>query len=251
MTIIIDGDKGIINATWTTGNRPASPAAGQRGYNSTLNQMEVYIGTGWVAMGERFSGKGGTITTSGDYTIHTFTSSGVFTPIRGNIVDYLVVGGGGAGGKLLAGGGGAGGFLTAEDFDVTAENMSITIGAGGAALTGNGNGNDGSDSVFSTITSTGGGGGGQYGTNGVAGRVGGSGGGGAGAGGGADGQGDVTQGGAGTANTGGGGGAGGSGTNPGNSGAGGSGIVIIRYLTQEKIMTVINRIIRERINNDS
>ena len=88
MTIIIDGDKGIINATWTTGNRPASPAAGQRGYNSTLNQMEVYIGTGWVAMGERFSGKGGTITTSGGYTIHTFTSSGIFIPNQLGSVEY-------------------------------------------------------------------------------------------------------------------------------------------------------------------
>jgi hypothetical protein len=152
MTIIIDGDKGIINATWTTGNRPASPAAGQRGYNSTLKQMEVYIGTGWVAMGERFSGKGGTITTSGGYTIHTFTSSGIFIPNQLGSVDYLVVaGGGGAGG--YGGGGGAGGFRTATGFDVIPQKLTVTIGAGGAGSAYNGAvATNGGDSVFYTIT---------------------------------------------------------------------------------------------------
>jgi len=116
-------------------SRTSNPVTGQQGYNPTLKQMEVYIDNNWEIMAEPFTATGGTITTSGDYTIHTFTSSGVFTPIRGNIVDYLVVGGGGSGGKQLSGGGGAGGFLTAEDFDVTAENISITIGEGGAAST--------------------------------------------------------------------------------------------------------------------
>ena len=42
-------------------------------------------------------GRGGTITTSGGNTIHTFTSSGTFTPSASGNVEYLVVGGGGAG----------------------------------------------------------------------------------------------------------------------------------------------------------
>ena len=57
---------------------------------------------------------GGTITTSGNFKIHSFTGPGTFTvcsvgnPIGSNTVDYLVVaGGGGAGG---GGGGGAGGY---------------------------------------------------------------------------------------------------------------------------------------------
>jgi hypothetical protein len=61
---------------------------------------------------------GGTITTSGDYKIHTFTGPGTFTvssvgnPVGGpNIADYMVVaGGGGGGGGNGGGGGGAGGF---------------------------------------------------------------------------------------------------------------------------------------------
>ena len=41
---------------------------------------------------------GGTITTSGSYTIHTFTSSGTFTTGKSGNVELLVVGGGGGGG---------------------------------------------------------------------------------------------------------------------------------------------------------
>ena len=44
---------------------------------------------------------GGTITTSGSYRIHTFTSGGNFVVPSGltlNNVEYLVVGGGGGGG---------------------------------------------------------------------------------------------------------------------------------------------------------
>jgi len=59
---------------------------------------------------------GGTITTSGNYKIHTFTGPGTFTvssvgnPLGSTTVDYLVVAGGGGGGWDRAGGGGAGGF---------------------------------------------------------------------------------------------------------------------------------------------
>ncbi len=45
-----------------------------------------------------FSATGGTITTSGDYTIHTFTSSGDFVVSGSGEVEYLVVAGGGGGG---------------------------------------------------------------------------------------------------------------------------------------------------------
>lgn len=61
---------------------------------------------------------GGTITTDGDFKVHTFLSSGTFTPTIGNAlsgadtVDYLVIAGGGAGGSSYPGnqtGGGGGG----------------------------------------------------------------------------------------------------------------------------------------------
>ena len=118
-----------------------------------------------------FSATGGTITTSGDYTIHTFTSSGDFVVSGSGEVEYLVVAGGGGGGTGDGknGGGGAGGYRTGTGFAVTAQTYSITIGAGGA------NGSNGSDSVFSTITSSGGGAGGA--TDNGSGSAGGSGGG--------------------------------------------------------------------------
>ena len=175
----------------------------------------------------------------------------------GNIaVEYLVVAGGGGGGSAgasngLGGGGGAGGFRTnvtgatsggggsAEStYNVTdGTTVTVTVGAGGVAVTGNNRGTPGTNSVFGTITSAGGGGG-SAGDAAIAASTGGSGGGG-GNGGGAV----VRTGAAGTANQGysggtsvnsgqnypaaGGGGAGAAGSaNPTNlqGGAGGAGV---------------------------
>jgi hypothetical protein len=129
---------------------------------------------------------GGTITTSGNFKIHTFTGDGCFVvscggnPSGSTAVDYLVVaGGGGAGGDEGGGGGGAGGFreshstpvsgcytasplATPTGITVSATTYPVTVGAGGARGTANPDtkGGSGSNSVFSTITSAGGGGGG-------------------------------------------------------------------------------------------
>ena len=127
---------------------------------------------------------GGTITTSGDFKIHTFTSSGTFTVTApgtsdgSNTVDYLVIAGGAGGAESVAGGGGgAGGYR--ESFPnpatggtpITAQAYPITVGGGGAANA------SGANSVFSSITSAGGGVGGGYTANGTAGGSGGGGGG--------------------------------------------------------------------------
>ena len=57
-----------------------------------------------------FSATGGTITTVGCYKVHTFTSSGTFTPsTSSSSIDIMLVAGGAAGGSNLGGGGGAGG----------------------------------------------------------------------------------------------------------------------------------------------
>ncbi|MBI3384566.1 LamG domain-containing protein, partial [Candidatus Gottesmanbacteria bacterium] len=122
---------------------------------------------------------GGTITYSGGYTIHTFKSSGTFTPNAVMDVEVLVVGGGGGGGSggsaYFGGGGGAGGYRTGT-LSVTTQAYTITVGAGGTYTNStNTVGGNGGNSVFSTITSTGGGGG-SAGAS--AGQVGGSGGGG-------------------------------------------------------------------------
>ena len=155
------------------------------------------------------SATGGTVTTSGDFKIHTFTGDGTFAvstlgnsptvPAGGpSNVDYLVVAGGGAGGRGIqggaprGGGGGAGGYRTtfpspgcnAGAFPITLTSYPITVGAGGTEGGAQPNpANNGSNSIFSTITSTGGGGGGSGGPapcNSAHGRPGGSGGGGAG-----------------------------------------------------------------------
>ena len=144
---------------------------------------------------------GGTVTTSGDFKIHTFTGDGCFVvscggnPFGSTQVSYLVVAGGGGGGHWASGGGGAGGFreshstpvsgcytasplATPTGITVSATTYPITVGGGGSAGTGPGagNGTSGSNSVFSTITSTGGGYGGGYNAAGANGGSGGGGG---------------------------------------------------------------------------
>ena len=125
-------------------------------------------------------------------------------------VEVLVVAGGGSGGSRDAGGGGAGGLIYNSAYQITnAAAITVTIGAGGASV-GSGNhdpGNQGSNSVFGSLTAIGGGAGGAYS------NVAGNGGSGGGAGGntgtpgnGTAGQGNNGGGNGGTAYTGGGGG---------------------------------------------
>ena len=142
---------------------------------------------------------GGTITTSGNFKIHSFTGDGCLvvsqvgnspvTPTGGPAnVDYLVVAGGASGGGQSGGGGGAGGYRTtfpspgcnAGTFPIIAQTYPVTVGSGGSSATGPGiKGNSGNTSIFSTITSAGGGAGGSRNSSPVSpGNSGGSGGGG-------------------------------------------------------------------------
>jgi hypothetical protein len=120
---------------------------------------------------------GNIIDYDGTYWIHTFLSSGTFTPAIGLTCDYLVIAGGGGAGRGTAGGGGAGGYQAGSSFAVASTTpISVTVGAGGAAqTTADTPGNAGSNSVFSSITANGGGRGGSY--YGATGGNGGSGGG--------------------------------------------------------------------------
>ena len=186
--------------TWETNSVNLSSANynGQTGAPSLSTNSQtvtlIYVdGTkGWITTNsdtDRVSGfspvvaTGGTITTCGDYKIHTFTSPGTFcVSDAGTVskVDYMVVAGGGGGASDGAGAGGAGGYreskcattsgswtasplATCTSLTITATAFPITVGGGGAGHPGptGANGTKGSDSVFSTITSTGGGFGGR------------------------------------------------------------------------------------------
>ena len=155
-----------------------------KGWINVQNAEDTETGAGFL------TATGGTVTTSGNFKIHTFTGPGTFcvsqlaTTAAENTVGYMVIAGGASGGSECAGGGGgAGGYregrnVPVDNFTasplvadaplnavtVTASAFPITVGAGGASQTpGPGStyvvGNKGSDSVFSTITSAGGGGG--------------------------------------------------------------------------------------------
>ena len=187
--------------TWQTNNTVVSPNGTDKigGVNSsvTLNtegQSVTFIYTdstqGWLNTMDSTSNvrgnpfivaTGGTITTSGDYKIHTFTGPGTFTvtnagaPTGSDTVDYLVVAGGGSGASTAfgGGGGGAGGFreskaptapwtasplATCASLPVSIQGYPIIVGAGGSQTpSGSGHGNPGNNSVFSSITSAAGG----------------------------------------------------------------------------------------------
>jgi hypothetical protein len=120
---------------------------------------------------------GGTVTSSGGYTTHTFTTMGEFTPNVAMNVEALVVGGGG-GGANTGGGGGAGGYVYNSSVAVTASPYMITVGTGGpGGQTAGAGGTSGNSSIAIGITAAGGGGGSSHG--GAGGGNGGSGGGGA------------------------------------------------------------------------
>jgi len=180
--IYVDSAKGwLVKLNQAAGTTPSSALEGYGGYDT----VEPFI-----------AATGGTITTSGDFKIHTFTGDGCFvvtatgigTPTNPSTVDYLVVAGGGAGGGSLFGngmsGGGGGGYRESKSGDsgcwsasplvnptgitVSATTYPITVGAGGSQgapygpIGSSPPGTSGSDSIFSTITSAGGGRGGDY-----------------------------------------------------------------------------------------
>jgi YD repeat-containing protein len=109
-------------------------------------------------------GTGGTITTSGQYTVHTFTTGGTFNPCIARSVEVLVVGGGGGGGGNTVwggsrGGGGAGGLIYQASHLVSATSYPIVVGAGGAGGPAGQNteGSSGSNSSFDNLVAIGGG----------------------------------------------------------------------------------------------
>lgn len=48
MPLTLNGTTGEVFPSWTTATRPASPVAGQTGFNTTTGQMETYNGSAWT-----------------------------------------------------------------------------------------------------------------------------------------------------------------------------------------------------------
>ncbi len=188
-------------------------------YNYTWyrNGMANTTGTSGIIGGNpSITAVGGTKTTIIDngisYTVHTFTSNGIFNISTPANVSVLVVAGGGGGGgnQRGEGGGGAGGLIYNSSYFVAASLITVSVGSGG------GRNAQGENSVFNTLTAIGGGRGGEYRANLAS--VGGSGGGGSGVG-------SSHAGAAGTAGQGNAGGYGYVGTADGGGGGGGAGAV--------------------------
>ena len=177
---------------------PGTPISGAMYFNTASDLAYVYNGSSWDQISNvPFGATGGTETTysSGgrNYKVHTFLTSGTFTPISSGNVDVLVVGGGGGAGNCNVseqggGGGGAGGFITSSGTSganasaisplvVQPQAYTVTVGAGGAAgsFAEDQQGSQGANSSFATVTAIGGGGGGGNATEGTTGGSGGGG----------------------------------------------------------------------------
>lgn len=210
-------------------NSLATATTGSMFYDTVNDVVKIYTGTGSTTDGYIAVGAQSAPATSG--------GGGA---AASDDIEYLLIAGGSSGGvgnDRSGGGGGAGGYLSSSLSDIASgSQITVTVGAGGAAKTSQGQGNDGSNSTlvsaagtsFTTVTALGGGGGGYPGD----GRDGGSGGGGA-HGGTSGGSGTVGQGNDGGDGSGespyagaGGGGAGTAGSNSsaGSAGTGGNGL---------------------------
>ncbi|WP_414838160.1 glycine-rich domain-containing protein [Candidatus Nanosalina sp. VS9-1] len=110
-----------------------------------------------------------TVTVSAEEKVEAFTAVGTHTwdvPDNVDEATILVVGGGGGGAGRHGGGGGAGEAVYGT-INISKDNYSITVGAGGLGGDGDGtgtaqDGNNGENSEFGSITALGGGGGGSY-----------------------------------------------------------------------------------------
>ena len=158
-------DAGIGTATGTLIYLPASG-------------LQIYTGDdgGWKTVADTdeirsITVTGGTVTTSGDNRIHTFTSDGTFTT-DGNITGaqlLVIAGGGGGGGAVYGAGGGAGGVAYSTGMTIPGASYTATVGPGGAGGPSSTDfGTTGTDSTFGSAPqpayriAKGGGGAGSY-----------------------------------------------------------------------------------------
>ena len=167
---------GVKLPSFTNATRPGNVQAGHLIFNEETSSVEVWTGEAWAKVGGGgggISATGGTIATVGNYTVHTFETSGSFTvnSVSDNATaEVLVVAGGGGGAHWYAGGGGGGGVVYAASVPIQEGTYSITVGNGGNGMPvgvrnagAEAYGSRGQDSSFGTsILARGGGGGPGY-----------------------------------------------------------------------------------------
>lgn len=138
-------------------------------FNGTTTDYVSGLVPNLITSGTYAAPTGGTITTSGANRIHTFTTVGTtsitfLVPVTAQV---LVVAGGGGGGSISSstfspgGGGGAGEVYYSASYSIAAGTYTVTVGAGGAGGPEGGVSQNGSDSVFGSISANGGGHGGD------------------------------------------------------------------------------------------
>jgi len=138
------------------------------GINGSLSANEIitsnYV---WGSVTVTPTATGGTITTDGDYKVHSFSADGTFVTDTTQNMAIFLVGGGGAGNGRVGPGGGGGGVVYVTSYSVSAASHAVVVGEGGATSADDANVNPGEDTTFaSAITANGGGGGATAGQEG-------------------------------------------------------------------------------------
>ena len=113
-SITVAGNLNLNTTTTAVRNAGVSTATGALIYNSTIGVVQVYNGTIWDQLSNKFEASGGTLDTTSrsGYNIHTFTSPGTFQVTSGSKdVEYLVIAGGGGGARDFIGSTGGSGIV--------------------------------------------------------------------------------------------------------------------------------------------
>jgi hypothetical protein len=168
----LSGGSASVPGSFEFTSPSTAPAAGTSSHSVTFTPSasanyntvtaSVSVTTAMPQAPTSISATGGTISTSGGYTIHTFTNVGTstFKPTGSGTVEILVVAGGGGAGFDGGGGGGAGGFITNTVSVAAGTDYTVVVGAGGAAaINTTSNGAPGANSQFGVVAALGGAGG--------------------------------------------------------------------------------------------
>lgn len=126
----LNSQTGELSGAASAGNYTITISASDSSGNTTNRAFVLTVG----------AASGGTISSSNDYVIHTFTEDDTFIVGQSLNVEYLIVAGGGAGGDFFdgggynaaGGGGGAGGVLTGTT-TLSPNSYPVNIGAAGVS----------------------------------------------------------------------------------------------------------------------